>query len=234
MEMERKVKMLADVKKVLDKNNIEFFPIYGTLLGFVRDKQIIPWDVDIDLGAWHHDYKKVLALRKDFNKLGYDMGDSGLLGDYCHLSIFYKKEGPYAFHAGISFWVKDNDKAVNLKFYDNNLFFRKFGRFKGSKFYNFFAPIYRSFVLYINKQEVLPYSWFEEMKTVNVHDMDFKIPSESEEYISRMYGENWKTPEKKWSKKKHLKYNSFRTRYKIQDQKVKDLWIKREDINSDL
>jgi len=234
MEMKQKVKMLTDLKKLLDKNDIEFFPTYGTLLGFVRDKQIIPWDADIDLGAWHKDYSKILALREDFNKLGYDMGDSGLIGEYCHLSIFFKEEGAHAFHAGIGFWAKDNDKAVSLRFHDNNMFYRTFGQFKNTKAYDLFAQSYRALVLYINKHEVLPYSWFENMKTINVHDLDFKIPSEYEQYIIRMYGENWKTPEKKWSKKKHLKYNSFRRKYTIQDKKVKDLWIKREDINSDL
>lgn len=233
MDEKRRIKLLADVKKLLDKENIEFFPIYGTLLGFVRGKHIMPWDVDIDLGAWYHDYEKILKLKPEFEKLGYGMGDSGLIGKYCHLSIFYQKEGAYDFHAGVSFWAKDEDNAIQLKFYDNNMFYRYFGELDKTRIYNSFAPFYRAFILYINKLEVVPYSWFEKMETIKVYGMDFKIPAKYEEYLVKMYGENWKTPQKTWNKKKHLKHNTLRKSYSVKDKNIKDLWVKRDDIDSD-
>jgi len=230
MDTKRKIKMLTDFKMMLDKNDIEFFPIYGTLLGFIRGNHIIPWDVDLDFGAWYHDYYKILNLKQEFDKLGYGMGDSGLACKYAHISVFYKKEGPYDFHAGISFWARDNDKIVSLKFFDNNMYYRLFGRFGKNKIYNFFAPYYRALVLFINKHEILPYSWFEKSKTIKVYDTDFKIPSDYEGYLERMYGKDWRLPVKSWSRKKHVQYNSFRIRYSFQDKKIKDLWIKREDM----
>jgi len=45
--------------------------MYGTLLGAVRDNDIIPYDWDFDIGAYVHDYKKILALNKDISKYGY-------------------------------------------------------------------------------------------------------------------------------------------------------------------
>jgi len=222
MDMKRKIKMLTDFKKMLDKNDIGFFPIYGTLLGFVRGKHIMPWDADLDFGAWYHDYYKVLSLKEEFDKLGYGMGDSGLVCKYCHISVFYKKEGPYDFHAGISFWAKDMDKAVLLKFFDNNLFYRIFGRYGKNRIYDFFAPYYRGLIL--------SYSSFENMEKINVYGMDFNIMSDYKGYLKTMYGENWVIPEKNWSLEKHLKYNKLRTRYKIRDENIKDLWIKREDM----
>ena len=231
MDTQKKIKLLTDVKKLFDKNNIEFFPIYGTLLGFIRGKHIMPWDADIDLGAWYHDYHKVLNILDDFDKLGYGICGSGLVGKYRHISLFYKEDGPYDFHAGISFWAKDVDKAVELNFFDNNKFYRTFGKFEKTKIYNFFAPLYRTIVLFVNNHEVLPYSWFENMETIKVYGMDFKVMSNYEQYLIGMYGEKWREPEKSWSKKKHLQYNKFRIRYKIRDKKIRDLWIKREDIN---
>jgi len=110
------------------------------------------------------------------------------------------------------------------------MYYRFFGRYNKSKLYNFFAPYYRALVLYINKHEVFPYSWFENMETINVYGMDFKIPSDYEGYLERMYGKKWRIPVKSWSIKEHLKFNTFRIRYNFQDKNIKDLWIKREDM----
>ena len=167
-------------------------------------------------------------------KMGYGMSDSGLIGKYCHLGIFYKEYGRSDFHAGFSFWAKDKDNAIELKFYDNNLFYRKFGKYQKTKIYQLLAPIYRAIVLYINKQKVLPYSWFENMKTITVYGLDFKILSDYEQYLLMTYGKNWREPEKGWSVKKWKYYDKLLMRYTIQDKKLRDLWIKREDINSDL
>lgn len=43
---------LIHLKDILDKANIPFFLISGTLLGCVRDKSILPYDKDLDVGVW--------------------------------------------------------------------------------------------------------------------------------------------------------------------------------------
>lgn len=43
------MKLLKRVTKMLDENNIDYFLISGTLLGYVRHNDFIPWDDDIDL-----------------------------------------------------------------------------------------------------------------------------------------------------------------------------------------
>jgi phosphorylcholine metabolism protein LicD len=59
---------LLDIKKVLDRNNVSFFLIFGTLLGAVRDKAFIKHDIDTDLGFFREDkegfYKIILELRE--------------------------------------------------------------------------------------------------------------------------------------------------------------------------
>jgi len=46
VDREKRIQLLIDVKQLFDKNDIEFFPLYSTLLGFIRERDLIPWDVE--------------------------------------------------------------------------------------------------------------------------------------------------------------------------------------------
>ncbi len=69
------LKMLTDTNKVLNDHGITYWLDCGTLLGAIRDKQLISWDSDIDLGCWKtsDDYNVKCKLKKSFEALGYDV-----------------------------------------------------------------------------------------------------------------------------------------------------------------
>ena len=48
-----------DLKELFDTNNIPFFLIQGTLLGYFREKQFIKGDDDIDTGIFYRDLKNL-------------------------------------------------------------------------------------------------------------------------------------------------------------------------------
>jgi hypothetical protein len=56
---------------LLEKRGITHWADFGTLLGAVRDEDLIPWDEDVDLGALAADTKAILSLKPEFEAAGY-------------------------------------------------------------------------------------------------------------------------------------------------------------------
>jgi len=69
------VKALIQIKKVFEKNNLNFWLDFGTLLGAVRDKKILPWEVDVDLFLVKDkdNFDKVAAAFEELSSLGFNV-----------------------------------------------------------------------------------------------------------------------------------------------------------------
>lgn len=61
------LKMMKMIHQVCLENNIEYYIIGGTLLGSVRHKGFIPWDIDIDIAMTRANYQKFKIVAE--NKL---------------------------------------------------------------------------------------------------------------------------------------------------------------------
>ena len=64
---EYQLKTLDFCKKIifeLEKQNIKYFPIGGTLIGAIRHGGFVPWDDDFDIGMMRKDYTKTLEFCK--------------------------------------------------------------------------------------------------------------------------------------------------------------------------
>lgn len=64
---------LKDTKEIFDENGIEFWLDWGTLLGAMREKKIIEWDDDIDLGMYGEDWEKVLSILPKLQEKGFEI-----------------------------------------------------------------------------------------------------------------------------------------------------------------
>ena len=51
MDIQNGEKILLEIKELMDELDVIFFLRHRTCLGAVRDKQLIPWDDDLDIGS---------------------------------------------------------------------------------------------------------------------------------------------------------------------------------------
>ena len=61
------------VHDIFTKHNIFYQIAYGSLLGSIRHKKIIPWDDDADLHIYLKDIDKIMNLKQEFNKKGWTL-----------------------------------------------------------------------------------------------------------------------------------------------------------------
>ena len=112
--------------KILTENNINYWVCHGTLLGIIRDDEILPWDHDIDFAVWEDEYSK-----KDIIKI-------------FSTDKRFKPKAILEEMNSLHFFVKDSEnKRLDINFYlrDKNKAFIKWPTLSSAlypKIYNFF------------------------------------------------------------------------------------------------
>ena len=82
------IKTMSEFIKVCDRNGIEYIGAYGTVLGAIRHKGLIPWDDDIDVFMTRENYEKFLRLKKNLVGSGYEIVDLDDKGYYLPFAKF--------------------------------------------------------------------------------------------------------------------------------------------------
>lgn len=63
--------ILEYIDKLFRENRIKYWLDYGTLLGAVREKDLIEYDTDLDIGILNEDKERLLLLKERINRDGF-------------------------------------------------------------------------------------------------------------------------------------------------------------------
>lgn len=78
--------VLKYIDKICRKNNFKYFLMYGSLIGAVRNKGIIPWDDDIDVMMPRPDYDRLIKYcqENESNMEHFKLFENSLVPEYPH------------------------------------------------------------------------------------------------------------------------------------------------------
>ncbi len=220
MKEEDLIHSLETIKLILDEKKIDYWLDAGTLLGAIREKRFLPWDYDIDLGAWYQDIDRILKANENISKKNFELIYFPLekcikiLGNNSEIDInLYEKKGTNATRK----WYVNNKKGEILDYFrwvlktKNPELKRSKIPKKITRFIHIFCKILtkkireqlvKKIIDYYKKSGCkiitisIPIKYFTSLKEIKFYNLNIKAPTNSEKYLEFRYGKDWKIPNK--------------------------------------
>jgi hypothetical protein len=174
------MKDLLDVMKVFENHGVKAYLAYGAVLGAVREKDFIKWDDDIDIDVIQPiDF----GTRKS---IGATLGALGFRAQPIAFNVFGHMEMTAM---GMNQECRyDGDWETGIIVCERN--------FKFSIF--FYKQEGDMFVCYPKlggpKLISIPVKFYDDTDIVTLHKKKFETPGPLKEYLTHVYGKDWKTP----------------------------------------
>jgi phosphorylcholine metabolism protein LicD len=167
-------RMITNIVKILEKNNIRYWIDMGTLLGIIRDGDLIPWDHDVDIAIDGADAEKLLNITQNFSPR------YRIRSTYDHTGRLPGKLR--------SFRIKPLTEKLSLLYGKKELHLDIYIKYKLKNAYYWID----SFTL-----KKVASKYYDTLDTITWNNRSFKIPSNVEDYLSARYGD-WRIPVKKF------------------------------------
>tara|TARA_Y100000389_G_scaffold205018_1_gene262030 strand:+ start:5228 stop:5908 length:681 start_codon:yes stop_codon:yes gene_type:complete len=209
---------LIDAVIILNNLDQNYWICHGTLLGIIRDKNLMTWDNDIDLGLWKNNLKKNLIF-KCFKEKKFRIKKKFFNNDNI---ITFKRFGGRDVDLNIYETTHDKKYAFQRHYAHSNILMKLIyvlsvsGTYKGkhhqiiNKFKfskNFFTKL-KDFLIRNNffyKQAGFKTSakLFINIKKYYFKGLIVNIPSNYKEYFIQIYGPTWIKPQRKYNWEKN-------------------------------
>lgn len=164
--------VLSDTISLFEKHDIKYWLDHGTLLGIIRDKELIPWDHDVDICISGEDVGKFLAIKKKFPfkyRISMRYDDTGRLPGTLRL-------------VKIKYWHR---KYLRL-FKFQELFLDIFIKYKVGDYYYWIDT---------HTPKRVKAKYHDDLDTIYWDNRDYVIPSNVDQYLTDRWGD-WRTPVK--------------------------------------
>ena len=175
-------KVMFDVIDFFEEEKIEYYLEGGTLLGIVRDGDLLPWDHDIDLSISLKDAERFAANKSKIAKKGYRITERKM-----HKDIGGLKKNQYRIFKVKKFWPSIL-KVIFPIFKKYMVVADIFVKADDDK-YTYWQAMEK--ILRVDK---VYYSSFESIEYLG---RKLRIPYKYKDYLTEKYG-NWSVPVKDW------------------------------------
>ena len=235
---ERLLSLFKSFQAFCNDNDLVYYAAYGTMLGAVRHKGIIPWDDDIDVYMPRESYNRLITLiseasNNDFEILSWhSKGYHQVFVKVCDLHSTLCPFPDLSVIMGVFIDIFPLDKMNGPAWLCNyySAIYRNIIRFYKKNEEGKYGVIARKILSAIEKgfltgkktvsscgpyreREVFTGDIFQDSLDVPFEDFTIKIPAQYDKYLSQLYGE-WRKlpPEEKRISNHDIYYINFNSR----------------------
>lgn len=179
VDIERIRYLLKKVIPILKKHNIPHFVAEGTLLGIIRDGDLIPWDTDGDIIVLYPNKYHVL------NILSQELSKDIILSVGCCQSRCIET---------------DKNNFIDLFFYEtlhDPLSLESLGKVRPTSYLHRWSDLCLSWLSNFFAMSTFNYVDIYPLKKLTWQDIDIYVPNNTDNVLYTQYGPNWKTPIKR-------------------------------------
>ncbi len=219
-------KNFVSIIKILKQNKLKYWIGQGTLLGIIREGNLIDWDHDIDICMWPEEIEKEkivniltdnnfifredLTFGEKFDQLSFDKPG----GRRVDINFYQKQKlkdntivacNKYGFPRNKLMSLIDAISLVDVYNGKYKNFIRKLRFLKATMKY-FKNVLIKIGFFYKTAGYMQPIELLKEFKEIDFYGINVTVPIATEKYLEHVYGENWRQPVKNftWWKMKNV------------------------------